>query len=172
MTRPSTPEASGEDGRPERGSLVAQAVGMLVGRVEEQFDDGIDNLSRAITNVVIPLSIGEDLYGENRGKYDFEQMLKVYIYRRVRGLSQAEVVKRLDRQPLPPDSLRLHRRCSAPADAFGNRKRAIHSQNQASSRHRNRGDRTRSRRTKRHRRGTRARSSGTRRRFRDAAHEA
>ncbi|WP_440717428.1 hypothetical protein, partial [Halococcus salifodinae] len=55
-------------------NLAARAVEMLIERVEEQFDDGVDNLSRAITNATVPLTIGDDPYDENRGKYGFEQM--------------------------------------------------------------------------------------------------
>jgi hypothetical protein len=80
-------------------NLAARAVEMLIERVEEQFDDGVDNLSRAITNATVPLTIGEDPYDENRGKYGFEQMIKVYIYRRVRGFSQETVTDRIQRQP-------------------------------------------------------------------------
>ncbi|WP_080510309.1 transposase [Halococcus salifodinae] len=80
-------------------NLAARAVEMLIERVEEQFDDGVDNLSRAITNATVPLTIGDDPYDENRGKYGFEQMIKVYIYRRVRGFSQETVADRIQRQP-------------------------------------------------------------------------
>lgn len=83
----------------EPGNLRSQAVEMLVERVEEQFDDGVDNLSRAITNATVPVTIGEDPYDENRGKYEFEQMIKVYVYRRVRGFSQETVTDRIQRQP-------------------------------------------------------------------------
>lgn len=79
-------------------SLTAQAVEILVERVEDQFDEGVDNLSRAITNITVPLTIGEDRYNENKTDFEFEQMVKLYLYRRVRGFSQREIVKRLNRQ--------------------------------------------------------------------------
>jgi hypothetical protein len=83
----------------EPGNLRGQAVEMLVERVADQFDDGVDNLSRAITNATVPVTIGEDPYDEDRGKYEFEQMIKVYVYRRVRGFSQETVTDRIQRQP-------------------------------------------------------------------------
>ena len=83
---------------PEGGLSVAPAVGLLVERVEAQFDHGVDSISEALTNVELPCTIGEDQYDEGRGKYSFKQMALLYVYRRVRGFTQEKMVKMLRAQ--------------------------------------------------------------------------
>jgi len=79
-------------------SLTAQAAELLVKQVQEEFDQGTDNLSRAFQNIVVPHTIGQEPSSKDSVKYPYEQMVKLYLYRLVRGYSQNEVIKKLNTQ--------------------------------------------------------------------------
>lgn len=80
-------------------SLIAQATETLVERVAEQFETE-DNLARALSQTVVPKSIGNDHYAKHTtSTYSFESAVKLYLHREIYGLSDPKLVETLRNWP-------------------------------------------------------------------------
>lgn len=76
----------------------SQAVEILVERVTERFDEGDDNLSRALAHTTVPYTIAHDQYTRD-AKFEFEQMLKLYLLKQIEDRSDSELEARLTNWP-------------------------------------------------------------------------
>jgi hypothetical protein len=84
------------DGRTD--GVRTQAVEILVERVAQQFDEGDDNVSRALSHTTVPFTIAHDQYTRD-AKFDFEPMVKFYLLKQIEGRSDSELEARLTNWP-------------------------------------------------------------------------
>lgn len=84
------------DGRTD--GVRTQAVEILVERVAQQFDEGDDNVSRALSHTTVPYTIAHDQYTRD-AKFDFEPMVKFYLLKQIEGRSDSELEARLTNWP-------------------------------------------------------------------------
>lgn len=83
----------------ESPDLISQATEILVSHLSDEFDS-VDNLSRALRNVVIPQTIGADQYQKSSSRgFSFDSMVKIYLYKQIMGYSDNKLEERFSKWP-------------------------------------------------------------------------
>jgi IS4 transposase len=101
-----------------KNRLVAQAATLF---------DVHDNVSRVIRDINFPTEELHDEYSITSSKtFDFEPMLRVYLYRQITGYSQSEVADRLQKWPYLKQHFNLSRVPTQQAISYTERKRFSH----------------------------------------------
>ena len=100
-----------EGERPDEGSLVVQAVEMLVERAESRLETA-DTLAEALRDLIVPQTFGTDLYDpdgngtsgsmrieddDDDDTFPYDSMVKFFLYEKVKSISDNELQDELDK---------------------------------------------------------------------------
>lgn len=105
-----------EEVRSEEGSLIPRAVEMLVERAESRLEDA-DTLAEALRDLIVPQTIGTDLYDtdgnwtaadisteeddaeRDNDQFPFDSMIKFFLYEEIKDISDKKLQEELDAWP-------------------------------------------------------------------------